>query len=77
MPWVPFLPAIGILFNFMLCCGLDATTWSYYGIFVVIGLVVYFSYGLWNSNLEIDTVTRGEFEVSIITHLETNYENDN
>jgi len=59
MPWVPILPAIGIFFNFTLCCGLDGTTWTYFMIFLLIGIVIYFSYGLWHSNLEADNVTRG------------------
>ena len=67
MPWVPILPAIGIQFNFLLCTGLDGTTWAYFGVFLALGLVIYFSYGLWHSNLEADNVTRGLEEVSLIT----------
>mmetsp|Transcript_26065 Transcript_26065/g.32553 ORF Transcript_26065/g.32553 Transcript_26065/m.32553 type:complete len:84 (+) Transcript_26065:1570-1821(+) len=66
MPLVPVLPAVGIFFNFMLACGLDALTWGYFGAFLAAGLIIYFSYGLWNSNLEIDNVTRGQFEVSLV-----------
>ena len=46
MPWVPLLPAIGIFFNFTLCCGLDGLTWAYFGAFLLIGLILYFSYGM-------------------------------
>ena len=67
MPWVPILPALGIFFNFMLCTGLDGTTWAYFGVFLALGLVIYFSYGLWNSNLEVENVTRGFDEVSLVT----------
>ena len=70
MPWVPFLPAIGIFFNFTLCCGLDGLTWAYFGAFLIIGLILYFSYGMWNSNLEIENVTRGALETSLVTHDE-------
>ena len=67
MPWVPILPAFGIFFNFTLACSLDGTTWMLFGIFLAIGLVVYFSYGIWNSKLEADNVMRDEFEHSIVT----------
>ena len=33
MPFVPLLPAFGIFFNYILACGLDGTTWAYFGIF--------------------------------------------
>ena len=67
MPWVPILPAIGIFFNFTLCAGLDGTTWTYFGVFLALGIVIYFTYGLWHSNLEADNVTRGLDEVSLIS----------
>ena len=66
MPWVPILPAIGIFFNFTLCCGLDGLTWMYFVIFLAIGVLIYFSYGLWHSKLEVENVTRSEFEESLI-----------
>ena len=65
MPWVPILPAIGIYFNFMLSCTLDATTWMYFGVFLSFGLLIYFSYGMWHSKLEAENVYRGEIEVSL------------
>ena len=46
MPMVPILPAIGIFFNFMLACGLDGFTWAYFAIWLAVGLIIYFSYGL-------------------------------
>ena len=46
MPMVPILPAIGIFFNFMLACGLDGLTWAYFAIWLAVGLIIYFSYGL-------------------------------
>lgn len=51
----------------MLASGLDGLTWIYFGIFLAIGLIVYFSYGMWHSNLAADNVLRGEFEVSFNT----------
>jgi len=66
MPLVPILPAFGIFFNFMLACSLDGLTWSYFGIFLACGVLIYFSYGMWHSHLEPDNVTRGQFEVSLV-----------
>ena len=65
MPWVPILPAIGIYFNFMLCCSLDGVTWMYFGVFLAFGLLIYFTYGMWHSKLEPENVYRGEMEVSL------------
>ena len=65
MPFVPLLPAIGIQFNFVLCAGLDALTWTYYLVFVLIGLVIYFGYSIRHSHLETHNVLRGKLETSI------------
>ena len=70
MPLVPILPAIGIFFNFMLAAGLDGLTWAYFGIFLLIGLIIYFSYSMWHSKLEVETITQGKFEVSLISNLQ-------
>ena len=67
MPFVPVLPAIGIFFNFVLACGLDGTTWGLFGAFLAIGIVIYFSYGMWHSNLEPGNVTRGQLEMSLVS----------
>ena len=74
MPWVPILPAAGIFFNFMLCCGLDGTTWLYFAIFLAFGLLIYFTYGLWHSKLEADNVYRGQEEVSLVNSFNNHYE---
>ena len=75
MPMVPVLPAFGIFFNFMLACGLDLMTWVYFGIWLAVGLIIYFGYGISHSNLDVEMITRGEFEVSLIDHS-TNYTRD-
>ena len=59
MPWVPILPAVGIFFNFMLAAGLDGVTWGLFGAWLVLGLLIYFAYGMGHSNLEATNVTRG------------------
>ena len=59
MPMVPLLPCVGILSNFMLAAILDAKTWFILFIFVCAGLFMYFSFSMWNSNLEMANVMRG------------------
>ena len=70
MPLVPLLPCVGIMCNFMLACVLDGLTWALWLGFVAIGLVMYFSYSMWNSNLEVTNVTRGQLETSIISGID-------
>ena len=45
------LPVIGILTNLYLMTELGASNWQIFGIWLVIGLVIYFSYGFRNSKL--------------------------
>mmetsp|Transcript_21680 Transcript_21680/g.26674 ORF Transcript_21680/g.26674 Transcript_21680/m.26674 type:complete len:136 (+) Transcript_21680:1420-1827(+) len=51
MPYVPILPAIGIQFNFLLACSLDGLSWATFGIYLAVGLTIYFAYGMWHSRL--------------------------
>lgn len=51
MPFVPLLPCIGIQFNFLLVFLLEGKTWAYFGIYLAVGLVIYFTYGIRHSNL--------------------------
>ncbi len=50
-PWVPFIPVMGILICLALMLSLGVTTWERLGIWILIGLVVYFTYGKKNSHL--------------------------
>jgi APA family basic amino acid/polyamine antiporter len=50
-PGVPVLPAIAIVFCVALMAFLSATTWIAFGIWLVLGLVVYFGYARKNSLL--------------------------
>ena len=45
------LPVIGVLTNLYLMTELGASNWQIFGIWLVIGLVIYFSYGFRNSKL--------------------------
>ncbi|MBF8808513.1 MAG: amino acid permease [Enterococcus lacertideformus] len=50
-PFVPVLPIISIGTCLMLMLRLQSVTWIVFGIFMVIGLVIYFSYGYKNSQM--------------------------
>lgn len=50
-PWVPTIPILGILICLTLMLSLGWATWMRLIVWVVVGLVVYFSYGKWNSHL--------------------------
>ena len=50
-PWVPLIPLLGILTCLALMFSLAWTTWARLGIWLLIGLIVYFAYGKWNSHL--------------------------
>jgi APA family basic amino acid/polyamine antiporter len=51
-PWVPVVPLIGIGFSIWLLSELALVTWMVFLIWVAIGLVVYFGYGIRHSKLE-------------------------
>jgi basic amino acid/polyamine antiporter, APA family len=50
-PWVPFVPACAVLSCTYLMFQLPAKTWVRFGVWLVIGLVIYFGYGMWRSRL--------------------------
>ncbi|XP_071552250.1 uncharacterized protein [Panulirus ornatus] len=52
VPLVPWLPAFSAFFNVYLMCNLSAETWIRFGIWMVIGLLIYFGYGLKHSTEE-------------------------
>ena len=52
MPWVPLLPALGIIGNNALVASFDGITFLHYLIFTVIGTLIYLLYGMNNSELE-------------------------
>jgi APA family basic amino acid/polyamine antiporter len=58
---VPILPLIGIVFSAWLIASLQPLTWLRFVIWMAIGLVIYFSYGIRHSRLGIqDVFTRGD-----------------
>lgn len=50
-PWVPALPIVSVLASLWLMLNLPAETWLRFGIWMVIGFVVYFFYGRTHSRL--------------------------
>ncbi|XP_076670973.1 cationic amino acid transporter 2 isoform X2 [Andrena cerasifolii] len=51
VPLVPFLPALSILINIYLMMMLDKMTWVRFLVWMVIGLGIYFCYGVWHSKM--------------------------
>ncbi|MHB1022079.1 MAG: amino acid permease [Acidobacteriaceae bacterium] len=51
-PWVPLVPILGILFNGYMMYKLGWVNWARLIIWLVIGLVIYFSYGRKNSRVQ-------------------------
>lgn len=45
-PWVPWIPLMGILTCFYLMLGLPAVTWIRFFVWLFIGLIIYFCYGM-------------------------------
>lgn len=51
VPLVPWLPAFSTFINMYLMCSLDSATWIRFGVWMTIGFLDYFAYGLWHSSL--------------------------
>jgi len=53
VPFVPLFPILGIAFSaFLAVFGLSRTTWIWFMIALVVGLIFFFSYGFWKSKPE-------------------------
>jgi APA family basic amino acid/polyamine antiporter len=53
-PWVPLVPILGILVSGLLMLSLPLDTWLRLVVWLVIGLIVYFSYGRHHSRVQAD-----------------------
>ena len=51
-PWVPVIPVLAILFSLLLIVGLSYMTQLRLVVWLVIGLVIYFTYGRKNSKVQ-------------------------
>jgi basic amino acid/polyamine antiporter, APA family len=56
-PWVPFTPIAGMLAAFWLMRSLPADTWLRLIIWLVIGMVIYFTYGIKHSRVQAGPAT--------------------
>ncbi|HSL71971.1 MAG TPA: amino acid permease, partial [Longimicrobiales bacterium] len=50
-PWVPFVPVMAILSCFWLMLGLPWITWARFGVWLLVGALIYFAYGRKHSTL--------------------------
>jgi APA family basic amino acid/polyamine antiporter len=50
-PWVPFIPIVGIAFSIWLLSELAFVTWMVFLVWVALGTVIYFAYGIRHSAL--------------------------
>lgn len=51
VPWVPLLPAASVILNVELMINLNALTWARFAIWMTLGLLLYFIYGIHHSKL--------------------------
>jgi APA family basic amino acid/polyamine antiporter len=63
VPFVPWVPAIGILLCLYLMASLPFTTWVRFGVWILVGLVIYFAYGRRHSLLQQGRPTNPEAEL--------------
>jgi len=59
-PWVPFVPIMGVLFCLTLMLSLPTVNWLRLGVWLLLGLVIYFLYGAHHSGLRQATRTAEE-----------------
>ena len=50
-PWVPFVPIMGILVSLALMLGLNGVTWIRLVLWLIVGMVIYFTYGAKHSKV--------------------------
>ncbi len=51
-PWMPFTPIMGIIISLALMLGLNGVTWIRLVVWLIIGMVIYFTYGRHHSKVQ-------------------------
>jgi APA family basic amino acid/polyamine antiporter len=51
-PWMPFVPLMGIIISLALMLGLNGVTWIRLFVWLIIGMVIYFTYGRHHSKVQ-------------------------
>ncbi len=60
-PWVPFVPIMGIVISALMMVSLNVATWIRLVVWLIIGMIIYFTYGIRHSKVQ-----RGEVAVSTL-----------
>jgi basic amino acid/polyamine antiporter, APA family len=52
-PWVPFVPIMGMVISLLMMAGLPGDTWIRLIVWLIIGMIIYFTYGRYHSRVQI------------------------
>lgn len=55
VPFVPVVPLLSVFANVLLMLNLSGMTWIRFGVWMALGMLIYFFYGIWKSTLNIGT----------------------
>jgi basic amino acid/polyamine antiporter, APA family len=56
VPWSPFLPILGVLFAVYLMLDLPIDTWIRFVVWLVLGVIIYFTYGYKHSKVRLNAI---------------------